>query len=154
MVSLGLPVFSLRERFCYSPFAMGLKCKMAIGQHSAHVHAYAHGPCQLRHNLSEIPGSCFSAWPNGIATLNRWCAQGMTFSTRLTVQLSHRKVRGTECIHSGGVRVRLRVRFQAVKVPIFGGFPVESPTNKATASKLFQGECLCPSTVRRCSEHG
>ena len=25
---------------------------------------------------------------------------------------------------SGGVRVRLRVRFQAVKVPIFSGFPV------------------------------
>ena len=38
---------------------------------------------------------------------------------------------------SYGVRVRFCVRFQAVKVPIFGGFPVESPTNKATASKLF-----------------
>ena len=24
-----------------------------------------------------------------------------------------------------------------VKVPLFGGFPVENPTNKATASKLF-----------------
>ena len=31
----------------------------------------------------------------------------------------------------------LRVRFPAVKVPIFSGFPVENPTNKATASKLF-----------------
>ena len=38
---------------------------------------------------------------------------------------------------SGGVRVRFRVRFQAVKVPLSGGFPVENPTNKATASKLF-----------------
>ena len=38
---------------------------------------------------------------------------------------------------SGGVRVRFRVRFQPVKVPIFGGFPVENPSNKATASKLF-----------------
>ena len=38
---------------------------------------------------------------------------------------------------SGGVRVRFRVRFQAVKVPIFGGFPVENPTKRATASKLF-----------------
>ena len=32
---------------------------------------------------------------------------------------------------SGGVRVRFRVRFQAVKVP------VDNPTNKAIASKLF-----------------
>ena len=32
---------------------------------------------------------------------------------------------------SGGVRVRVRVRFQAVKVPILAGFPVESPTKKA-----------------------
>ena len=38
---------------------------------------------------------------------------------------------------SGGVRVRFRVRFQAVKVPILGGFLVECPTNKATASRLF-----------------
>ena len=38
---------------------------------------------------------------------------------------------------SGGVRVRFRVWFQAVKVPIFDGFPVENPTNKATAPKLF-----------------
>ena len=33
--------------------------------------------------------------------------------------------------------VRFRVRFQAVKVPTFGEFPVENPTNKATASKLL-----------------
>ena len=38
---------------------------------------------------------------------------------------------------SGGVRVRFRVRFQAVKVPIFGGLRVENPIDKATASKLF-----------------
>ena len=38
---------------------------------------------------------------------------------------------------SGSVRVRFRVRFPAVKVPMFGGFPVENPTNKATAPKLF-----------------
>ena len=31
---------------------------------------------------------------------------------------------------SGSVRVRFLVRFPAVKVPIFGGFPVENPTNK------------------------
>ena len=55
---------------------------------------------------------------------------------------------------SGGVQVRFRIRFQAVKVPIFGGFPVENPTNKATASQLFQGKILCPSTVRRASEYG
>ena len=35
-------------------------------------------------------------------------------------------------LRSDGVRVRFRVRFQAVKVPIFGGFPVENPTKKAT----------------------
>ena len=57
-------------------------------------------------------------------------------------------------IFSGGVRVRLRVRFQAVKVLIFGGFPVENPTKKATASKLFLREFLCPSTVRSGSEYG
>ena len=43
-----------------------------------------------------------------------------------------------------GVRVRFRVPFQAVKVPIFGGFPVENPTRKAAASKLFQGGFLRP----------
>ena len=31
-----------------------------------------------------------------------------------------------------GVRVRFRVRFQVVKVPIFGGLPVDIPTNKVT----------------------
>ena len=43
----------------------------------------------------------------------------------------------TPGLASGGVRVRFRVRFQMMKVPLFGGFPVENPTNKATASKLF-----------------
>ena len=38
---------------------------------------------------------------------------------------------------SGGVRVRLRVQFQVVQGPTFGGFPIENPTKKATASKLF-----------------
>ena len=38
--------------------------------------------------------------------------------------------------------------------PIFGGFPVENPANKATASTLFYGGFLCPSTVRRGSEYG
>ena len=38
---------------------------------------------------------------------------------------------------SDGVRVRFRVRFQAVKVPIFGGFPVESPTKKVNRLKAF-----------------
>ena len=44
--------------------------------------------------------------------------------------------------------------FQVVKVPVFGGFSLGNPTNKATTSKLFQGESLCPSTVRRGSEYG
>ena len=39
---------------------------------------------------------------------------------------------------SGGVRVRFRVRFQAVKVLIFGEFQVENPTNKATGLKALQ----------------
>ena len=34
-----------------------------------------------------------------------------------------------------------------------GTFLVGNPTNKTTASKLFGGESLCPSTVRRCSEY-
>ena len=52
---------------------------------------------------------------------------------------------------SGGVRVR----FQAVKVPPFGGFPVENPTNKATASKLFlMGISLSEARLRRLSEYG
>ena len=55
---------------------------------------------------------------------------------------------------SGGVRVRFRIRFQAVKVPIFDGFPLWNPTNNAIASKLFWGKFPCPSTVRRCSEYG
>ena len=32
--------------------------------------------------------------------------------------------------------MRFRVRSPAVKVPIFGAFPVESPTNKATAQSF------------------
>ena len=44
---------------------------------------------------------------------------------------------------SDGVRVRFRVRFQAVKVPIFGGFPVENPTKKANRLKaLLRGISL------------
>ena len=35
------------------------------------------------------------------------------------------------------VRLRFRVRVQAVKVPIFGAFPLENLTNKTAASKLF-----------------
>ena len=63
---------------------------------------------------------------------------------------------------SGGVRVRFRVRFQVVNVPIFGEFWLGNPTKKATASKLFSWKSLCPSTVRmgfwvrsrRLSEYG
>ena len=40
-------------------------------------------------------------------------------------------------LHSEGVRVRFRVRFQTVKVPIFGGFPVENPTKKANRLKAL-----------------
>ena len=68
--------------------------------------------------------------------------------------------------HADGVRVRFRVRFQAVKVQIFGGFPVESPTKKANCLKALlvrgislseygsegfrvrlRGSSECPSTV-------
>ena len=38
------------------------------------------------------------------------------------------RARDSRHLSSDGVRVRFRVRFQAVKVPIFGGFPVENPT--------------------------
>ena len=63
---------------------------------------------------------------------------------------------------SGGVRVRFRVRFQAAKVPICGGFPVENPTKKATASKaLLRGISLSEYgaegfrvRLRRLSEYG
>ena len=55
---------------------------------------------------------------------------------------------------SGDVRVRFCVRFQAVKVSIFGGFPVGNPTKKATSQSSSKGEFLCPSTVRRGSEYG
>ena len=51
-------------------------------------------------------------------------------------------------LNKNTVRVWFRVRFQAVKVPIFSGFPVGSPTDKATASKLSKVEFLCPSMVR------
>ena len=51
---------------------------------------------------------------------------------------------------SGGVRVRFRVRFQVVKVLIFGGFPLGNPTDKAIASF----ESLCPSTVCKGSKYG
>ena len=38
---------------------------------------------------------------------------------------------------SDGVRVRFRVRFQAVKIPVFGGFPVENPTKKTNCLKAL-----------------
>ena len=65
------------------------------------------------------------------------------------------------CI-SGGVRVRFRVLFQAVKVPIFGGFPVENPTKKANRLKaLPRGTSLSEYglerfrvRLRRLSEYG
>ena len=63
---------------------------------------------------------------------------------------------------SDGVRVRSRVRFQAVKVPIFGGLPVESPTKKANRLKaLLRGISLSEYgsdgfrvRLRRLSEYG
>ena len=57
-------------------------------------------------------------------------------------------VRHTHPLHisvclSGGVRVGFRVRFQVVKVPIAGGFPVENPTEKANRLKaLLRGISL------------
>ena len=61
-----------------------------------------------------------------------------------------------------GVRVRFRVRLQAVKVPIFGGFPVENPTNKANRLEaLLKGISLseygsegCRVRLWRFSEYG
>ena len=63
---------------------------------------------------------------------------------------------------SDGVRVRFRVRFQAVKVPIFGGYPVENPTKKANRLKaLLRGISLSEYglerfrvRLRRLSEYG
>ena len=63
---------------------------------------------------------------------------------------------------SDGVRVRFRVRFQAVKVPIFGGFPVENRTKKANRLKaLLRGISLSENSseglrvrLRRLSEYG
>ena len=63
---------------------------------------------------------------------------------------------------SEGVRVRFRVRFQAVKVQIFGGFPVENPTKKANRLKaLLRGISLSEYgsegfrvRLRGCSETG
>ena len=46
------------------------------------------------------------------------------------------------------------VRFHAVKVSIFGGFPVGNPTKKEPPQSPSKGEFLCPSTVRRGSEYG
>ena len=63
---------------------------------------------------------------------------------------------------SDGVQVRFRVRFQAVKVPIFGGFPVENPTKKANRlNALLRGISLSEYgseglgvRLRRLSEYG
>ena len=65
-------------------------------------------------------------------------------------------------LRSGGVRVRFRVRFPAVKVPIFGGFPVENPTKKGTGLEaLLRGDSLSEYAsegfrvrLRRLSEYG
>ena len=37
-------------------------------------------------------------------------------------------------LYSGGVRVRFRVQFQAVSVPIFGGFPLGNLLNEGQIS--------------------
>ena len=63
---------------------------------------------------------------------------------------------------SGGARVRFLVRFQAVKALIFGGFPVENPTKKASLLKaLLRGISLSEYgsegfrlRLRRLSEYG
>ena len=64
--------------------------------------------------------------------------------------------------NSDGVRVRFRERFQAVKVPIFGGFPVENPTGKANRLKALLREMSLSEygserfrvRLRRLSEYG
>ena len=62
---------------------------------------------------------------------------------------------------SGGVRVRFRVRFQAVKVPIFDGFQVENPTKQPPRSSSLRGMSLSEygsegfrARLRRLSEYG
>ena len=63
---------------------------------------------------------------------------------------------------SESVRVRFRVRFRAVKVPIFGVFSVEKPTKKANRLKaLLRGVSLseygskgCRIRLRGLSEYG
>ena len=65
-------------------------------------------------------------------------------------------------LRSDCVRVRFRVRFQAVKVPIFGGFPVENPTKKANRLKALLREISLSEygswrflgRLRRLSEYG
>ena len=86
-----------------------------------------------------------------IAIVRFWCAKALVFSRTskaLKRRLPTSTMNATPTLKKGmqwtvlGLvqevsRIRFRVRFQAVKVPSFGGFPVENPTNKATASKLF-----------------
>ena len=111
-----------------------------------HVIACGRGPGQLPAILRQAPKSLAIAI----------CLRTVK---RKSLRLLHRNgcepARGYRCeLCSGGVRVRFHLRFQAAKVSSFGGFGVESPTNKATASKLFYREFLCPSTVWRGSEYG
>ena len=49
----------------------------------------------------------------------------------------HRIASMRSSLWSDGVRVRFRVRFQAVKVPMFSGFPVENSTKKANRLKAL-----------------
>ena len=53
----------------------------------------------------------------------------------------------------GSAQVRVRVRFKAVKVHIFGGLSLTNPTEKARPPSAFRGKSLCPSTVPSRSEH-
>ena len=66
-----------------------------------------------------------------------------------------------DAIFTKNVSGDVRVRFQVVKKPILGGFPLGNPTHKATASKIFKGNLFVrvqlggvPSATEKVSEHG
>ena len=56
-------------------------------------------------------------------------------------------------VETGDVRVRFRVRCQAVKVPMFSGFPLQNQLTRQPPQSSSKGNLFCPSTVRRGSEY-
>ena len=97
---------------------------------------------------------------NNLCLVSRFCMDRRKVVGSRSKQMS-KPPRGHQA-NSDGVRVRFRVRFQAVKVPIFGGIPVENPTKKANRLKaLLRGISLSEYgpegfqvRLRRLSEYG